>query len=509
MRVLCAAIGCLVLAFPGGAFAQPETAVAAAKAYREAHAPEIVRDFAELLKLPNDAADRENIRLNARTILRLFERRGFDMELLDHNDAPPLIYGRLDAPGADRTIAIYVHYDGQPTEDANWTHPPFEPVLYSRAITDGGEVIPFPVEGDSVDEDARLYGRSASDDKAPLAALLAALDALGEAEIGFTSNIVLIFDGEEERGSNHLDDYLAAHGDKFADVDLWLFCDGPIHQSGRPQLVFGVRGVTGLEVTVYGPDRGLHSGHYGNWAPGPGWRLARLLATMKNDDGEVLVDGFYDTTDPLSEADRAAIAAAPSVDSALRKSFGLAQTEADNAPLAERILLPALNVKGLKSAETGAKARNIIPPTATASLGLRLVKGNDPKKMQDLVEAHIKRQGYKIVREEPTRKQRLRHPLIAKVTREDGYRAVRSPMDGEATAGLVEALKSAAGDDLVLTPSLGGTLPLYIFEDVSDAPIVILPIANHDNNQHSADENIRLGNLFYGIEAYAAVLTME
>ncbi len=485
-----------------------DTAIAAARDWRADHGPEIVQGFAELLAMPNDAKDSENIRTNAVAIAALFAARGFWIQLLTQDDAPPLIYGSLEAPGATRTIAIYIHYDGQPTEDAAWTHPPFEPTLYSRAITEGGAPIAFPETGDPIDDEWRLYARSAGDDKAPISALLAALDALSAADIPLTSNVKLIFDGEEEAGSEHLDEYLAAHQEKFSDVDLWLFCDGPTHQSRRPQLVFGVRGVTGLEVTVYGPNRGLHSGHYGNWVPGPGWRLANLMASMKDEKDRVRIKNFYQSTEPLTAADRAAIAAAPAVDDQLREMFGLAATEAKGALLAKRIALPALNLRGLKSAEVGDKARNIIPPSATASIGLRLVKGNDPEAMLDLVEAHIERQGYHIVREDPDAEIRATHPLIAKVMRSGGYPAVRSRMDDPAVAPLVDALGRAA-PDLILTPTLGGSLPLYMFEEVSEAPIVILPIANYDNNQHAADENIRVGNLFYGIDAYAAVLTME
>lgn len=489
--------------------ADPQFAVSAARVYHKENGPRIVRDFAELLSLPNDAADTPNINANAAAIAAQFADRGFRMELLRHEDAPPLIYGRRDVRGATRTIAIYVHYDGQPTEVANWTHPPFEPTLYSGPINNGGRRLSMPADGATISDDWRLYARSASDDKAPIAALLAALDTLETVSLPLSSNIVLVFDGEEERGSDNLDDYLAKHKNKFRDVDLWLFCDGPTHQSGRPQLVFGVRGVTGMDVTVYGPDRGLHSGHYGNWAPGPGWRLSRLLASMKDKNDHVLIEGFYDSGEKLGVGDYAAIAAMPDVDEALRVEFGMAATEADNAPLAERIMLPALNLKGLKSAEVGDNARNIIPPSATASIGLRLVKGNDPQAMQGLVEAHIRKQGFYIVRDDPDAATRATYPLIAKVTREGGYRAVRTPLDAPGIDGLVRALRLAAGDNLILNPGLGGTLPLYIFEDISEAPIVILPIANFDNNQHAADENIRLGNLFYGIEAYAAVLTME
>ncbi|CAK9041898.1 Peptidyl-tRNA hydrolase ArfB (PTH) (Alternative ribosome-rescue factor B) [Durusdinium trenchii] len=395
--------------------AEPTAAVQAAKTFHEQNGAEIVKTFVDLLAIPNDALDTENIRLNAETIADMFRERGFAMELLEHDGAPPLIYGLLETPGAERTVAIYVHYDGQPTEDAKWTHSPFEPVLYSRAMTDGG----------------------------------------------------------------------------------------------NPQLVFGVRGVTGLDVTVYGPDRGLHSGHYGNWAPGPGWRLASLLSSMKDSEGDVLIKDFYKSTQPVSQVDRAAIAAAPPIDEDLRATFGVARSEAQNAPLGERILQPALNLRGLKSAEVGAEARNVIPPSATASIGLRLVKGNDPSAMLDLVEAHIRREGYHIVRSEPDRETRLKHPLIAKVERDGGYPAVKSQMDDERVTPLISALRTVAGDELVLAPMLGGSLPLYMFEEASSAPIVVLPIANFDNNQHAPDENIRLGNLFYGVEAYAAVLTMD
>lgn len=498
-----------VIAIFSPAQADPEFAVAVARVYHKENGARIIREFADLLSLPNDAADTANINSNAAAIAAQFADRGFRMELLRHGNAPPLIYGRRDVRGAKRTIAIYVHYDGQPTEAANWTHPPFQPTLYSGPINNGGRQLAMPADGASINYDWRLYARSASDDKAPIAALLAALDALETVSLELSSNIVLVFDGEEERGSANLDDYLLKHRNKFTDVDLWLFCDGPTHQSGRPQLVFGVRGVTGMDVTVYGPDRGLHSGHYGNWAPGPGWRLSRLLASMKDKNDRVLIDGFYASGDKLDVGDYAAIAEMPDVDEVLRVEFGLAATEADNAPLAERIMLPALNLKGLKSAEVGDNARNIIPPSATASIGLRLVKGNDPQAMLDLVEAHIRKQGYHIVREDPDAGTRNTYPLIAKITREGGYRAVRTPLDAPGIGDLVAALRVAAGENLVLNPGLGGTLPLYIFEDISNAPIVILPIANFDNNQHAADENIRLGNLFYGIEAYAAVLTME
>lgn len=496
----------LLIGAPAPAAADAAQGVAAAREWRAAHGAEILAGFAEFLAIPNVAGDAANINRNADWVAAEFTKRGFKMERLEIAGASPLLYGAKDFRGATGTIAIYAHYDGQPVNTDEWTTRPFEPALYSRALTAGGAKISFPAAGEVIDDEWRLYARSAGDDKAPFAALLAALDALDAKGIVPTANVRLVFDGEEEAGSEHLADYLKARPKLFEGVDLWLFCDGPKHQSGRAQLVFGARGSGGLEITVYGPNRGLHSGHYGNWAPGPGWRLARLLASMKDDDGRVLIKDFYKSTPPLSKADKAAIAALPPMDDALRNEFGLAESEMHNAPLAERLLLPALNLHGLKSAEVGANTRNVIPPTATASIGLRFVEGNDPKAMLDLVEAHVARQGFHIVRDDPDAQTRLAYPLIAKIERADGYGAVRSRMDDPAVVPLIAAIKAAA-PDLLLTPMLGGSLPLPAFQTVSAAPIVILPIANFDDNQHSADENIRLGDFFYGIDAYAAVLT--
>jgi acetylornithine deacetylase/succinyl-diaminopimelate desuccinylase-like protein len=262
-----------------------------------------------------------------------------------------------------------------------------------------------------------------------------------------------------------------------------------------------------MQLTVYGPVHGLHSGHYGNWAPNPGMMLAQLLASMKDADGNVLIKGFYDTVTPLTETERAALATVPDMDAELMREFGLARTEGDGT-LAERILLPSLNVSGLASAQVGPGTRNVIPPTATAALGIRLVKGNDPQDMQDRVEAHIRGRGYAIVREDPDPAFRLAHPRIAKVVRGTGYVAARTSMDHPFVGALIAAARAAAGEDIVLQPGLGGSLPLYLFTERWDVPMVIVPIANHDDNQHTADENLRIANLWYGIDLMASILAM-
>ncbi len=507
----------LLLALPATAFAASPAAdpVAAARAWREAHAPEILAGFAHLLSMPNVARDTAAIRANAEAVRDLLAARGARAELWtlpdeapDASNAPPIVYGTLDVPGATRTLGIYIHYDGQPVDASKWTTgSPYQAVLYTRAIEDGGTPRPLPQPGEAVDPEWRLYARSAGDDKAPIAAMLAALDALHAAGTPLTSNLVFFLEGEEEAGSPHLGAYMKAHRDDLK-VDAWLIFDGPVHPSRRPQLVFGVRGVTGLEITTYGATRYLHSGHYGNWAPNPALELASLLASMKTPEGKVLVEGFEDSTVPPGAAERQAIAALPDFDAQLRHELGLAETEMDDAPRAERLLHPSLNIRGMVSAAVGDKARNVIPTTATASIDIRLAQGNDPEHMLDLVERHIERQGYHIVREDPDLATRLEYPKIAKVVRETGYPAARTSMDLPIAREVIAAAGRAAGESLILQPTLGGSLPLYLFKDLLQAPVVIAPIANHDDNQHGPDENLRLANLWYGVDLMAALLTM-
>jgi len=486
-----------------------QEAIDAARSYRERQGARILREYSELLAIPNVQADPDGLQRTAESIRDALVRRGAVAELLESDEAPPVIFGRIETPGADRTLGVYVHYDGQPVDPVQWTHPPFEATLLTRGLDEGGRVRPFPEQGEKIDPEWRIYARSSGDDKAPIPAILAALDALAEGNVPLGVNLVFFFEGEEEAGSTHLGDYLRQSRERLDEIDLWLICDGPVHQSRRPQLVFGVRGYSGLDIRVYGANRYLHSGHYGNWAPNPALRLARLLAGMKGPAGDVRIDGFHDSVVPLTAKEHAAIEALPDFDTQLRRELGLAATEGDNAPLIERILRPSLNIRGMQSATVGSTARNIVPPFADASIDIRLVKGNDPDEMLDLVERHIAAQGYLIVREDPDEATRLAHPLIARVTRRPGYPAIRTPMDLPIVQPVIEAANSAAGEDVILMPTLGGSLPLYLFVDVMRKPVVIVPIANHDDNQHAPDENLRVANLWYGIDLFAALFAAK
>ncbi len=290
--------------------------------------------------------------------------------------------------------------------------------------------------------------------------------------------------------------------------DVFLICDGPLHQSRRQQLVFGVRGIQGVDITVYGARRELHSGHYGNWAPNPAMMLAQLLASMKSEDGRVLIDHFYDGIEPLGEAEKRAIAEAPDPDETLKQEFWLGRTDGGGKKLLELLNLPSLNVRGMASGHTGAQASNVIPATATASLDIRLVKGIDHREAAARVVEHIRKQGYYVVESDPDRQTLLSHPKVAKVVIDAGsYNALRTPMDLPIARRLTETLEQVRGPVIKL-PTSGASLPLYMIQQELGTPTISVPIANHDDNQHTFNENIRMQNLWDGIEVMAALLTM-
>lgn len=494
---------------PALAIAQNKS-VQASRAWIGKEGPSILQTFSELLAIPNNASDHVNIRKNADLISSIFAARGFAMQQLVVDGSPPVVYGERKVPGATRTYCFYVHYDGQPVDPASWKNPPFSPVLYDQAMYKGGKPIPFPKQGEPVNEDWRLYARSASDDKAPIVALMAAMDALKAANIGYTSNIKLFFDGEEEASSPHVKSILEKYHTLFDDITVWLLVDGPVFQTGDPTLKFGGRGVTDLELTVYGASRPLHSGHYGNYAPDPGFMLSQLLASMKDASGNVTIDGYYDSVEPISDFEKQQLANVPNIESELKRDLALGSTEGAGQTLFERLLLPSLTVKGLSSGNVGALARNVVPNTAVASLSMRLVKGNDPEKMLDLVEAHIRKQGWHIVYDEPDAETRMKYPKVVKVDRDKfGFPAAKVSMDHPDILPVIESVRAFTGSKLVLLPSEGGSNGIFsiIFDDLKK-PGISVNIVNHDNNQHAEDENVRIGNLWYGVDLMSVLMTM-
>ncbi|HSC05436.1 MAG TPA: M20/M25/M40 family metallo-hydrolase [Steroidobacteraceae bacterium] len=486
--------------------AQANPAADAARAWRQDHEQQILDEYLELLRIPNVSQDLPNVRRNAEHLLTMMRARGLNPRLLESPNSSPLVYGELLAPGASATYVFYAHYDGQPVAADDWASPPFEPLLRTTRLDLAGQPVNVDERRRGLKAEWRIYARSAADDKAPIMAMMAALDALKAAGIQPRANLKFVFEGEEEMGSPHLREHLAAHREVLRG-DVWLMCDGPEHASGRPTLVFGARGTQSIDITVYGANRELHSGHYGNWAPNPALLLARLVASMRDAEGRVLIEHFYDGVVPLTPGERAALANVPDNDAQEMRDLGLARVLGKGTRL-EGINQPALNIDGLASGHTGAEGVNAIPASATARLDVRLVKGMDREQTVGRVIEHVRRQGFFVTDTEPDAELRLKHAAIARVVvNPGGYNAARTSLDLPIAKHIVATLESVR-KPLVLLPTIGGSLPLSIIEEALGVPTITVSIVNHDNNQHAKDENLRLQNLWSGMETLAGLLTM-
>ena len=483
-----------------------EEVLDAVRLFRSQNEIEIVRELATFVALPNIATNLDDMEVNAKHLTGLLESRRFEVQLFRAEGGPPVVFGQRLSDEAELTVVFYAHYDGQAVVPELWSSDPFDVVARTGRLEAGGEDVPFDDLKAPINPEWRLYGRSTSDDKVSIIALLTALDALDAAGIEPGINIKLLLDGEEERSSPHIPEILRSNVDLLA-ADLWVFCDGPMHQTRLPQVVYGVRGVTSVHITAYGPAVGLHSGHYGNWAPDPGMALARLITSMRDANGNLLVDGIDELVRPLGETASAAIEDAPPVDEKLKQDLALAWTEGEPTPLAERITRPAVNLLGFSVGQIGTKAKNAIPPQAKAVVGFRLVPDVTPAAIRAATERHIQAQGFHIVHEEPDEGVRREHARVVWLEWKMGYPALATDMDLPISKAIAQIVDEAVDGPIVLTPSLGGSLPLYIFSEILDAPpIVVVPIANHDNNQHAPNENLRIKNLWLGIEIYAALM---
>lgn len=468
--------------------------------YRLAHENEIVSEFARLLSIPNLASDTPNIERNAQAIATMLEKRSVGVQLLRIPGAPPIVYGSLSAPSVRPTIGIYAHYDGQPVDSQQWRSAPFTPVVRDIA----GQTVDWKTQA-HYNPESHIYARSAGDDKAAIAATMSALDALRSIHAHLSVNVKFLFDGEEEASSPHLAEILSKNPDALK-ADIWLLCDGPLPPSRRMQVFFGTRGETDLEMTVYGPARPMHTGNYGNWAPNPIVLLTHLIDSMRDTDARILIPGFYDDVRELTPFERQTLANSGASDEQLKDEFAIAAPEGDGASLAEQLLKPAINVRGIRAGYVGERVNNTISSEAVAMIDFRLVPNQTEEKVRQQVEEHIAKQGYFIVDQTPDLAIRRTHTHVVKLKWKSDFPVFRIGMDNPAAQAVVGAIEKATGAPVVQAMSMGGTVPMYLLAGSRHTPVLGVPIANHDDNQHAADENLRLQNLWDAIEVYATIL---
>ena len=466
-------------------------------------------DLRDFLSIPNIAGEPGHIRNNLDWLKGAFEKRGFTTRELP-TSSETAFWAERKVKGAKKTVLFYMHFDGQPVDPPKWfQEDPFIPVLKRK---EAGEWVAFPWEEAKADFDDewRVFARAAADDKGPIIMFLTAMDILDDRKQSPGFNIKVILDPEEEQGAVGMPEIVAREKEALA-ADEMIIMDGPMHGSNRPTLVFGCRGIGSMGLTVFGPRLPQHSGHYGNYAPNPALRLSQLLASMKDEQGRVTIPGFYDGINLTPEI-QAVLKAVPDDIEAIHKRIGIAEPDKVGRYYQESIQYPSLNIRGLRSAWVGKEVRTIVPDKAIAAIDIRLVPETDGARLVGLVRNHIKEAGYYIIENrDPTEEERMTQAKIIRFDHNPDamWKAFSTPVNSPTGQWLYETLKAAHGSEVARIRLLGGSVPIAVFVNGLNIPAVLVTVVNPDNNQHSPNENLRLGHFRNGIKSVLAILNSK
>jgi acetylornithine deacetylase/succinyl-diaminopimelate desuccinylase-like protein len=408
----------------------------------------LVDELVAYLRQPSVSVTNEGITEMGELAVAEMRRAGLDAAVLP-TPGHPAVVGRIDGPPGTPRVLIYGHYDVQPPGPLDeWTSPPFEPTI----------------------RDGRIYARGAGDNKGQHLAHLMALRLLtDEGRRRPPCSVTVLLDGEEEVGSPNLAALVDRHRDLLG-CDLAVWSDGPVHESGRWCVLFGVRGIVKFDLVATDAATALHSGNWGGVAPNPLWTLVHLLATMKDATGRITIDGFHDDVRSLSDAERAALERLPVDPEAVRAELGLRRFDAPaDRPYLERATAwPTLTVNGI---DGGDRRRTMIPARAVAGCDVRLVPDQDPDRVVELIRSHV----------------RTHAPEVEMANVQTMWPS-RTPVDGPFTEPVVRAMTAVQGEPPLLVPALGGSLPDYVFTRILGVPSLGLPFANADEANHAPDE---------------------
>jgi acetylornithine deacetylase/succinyl-diaminopimelate desuccinylase-like protein len=449
----------------------------------DAFSPELTEVFAHIdthrqsyldrlvayVRQPSVSAQGVGMAEAATLLLTEMERLGMHPRIIETGGWPMLLGSRCEVPGAP-TVLLYGHYDVQPPEPLDaWLTPPFEPSIRGN----------------------RLYARGVADNKGQHFAQLLAIEALLATQAALPCNVLMLIEGEEELGSPHILDIVHRHRDDLQ-ADLVVIADGPVHASERSWIVFGARGIVSFELHARGASTDLHSGAWGNIAPNPLWTLVHLLNTMKSPGGEITIDGIYDAVRPLSAAERATLSDLPVDPAAIKARVGLTRFDAPaDRPLGERVVAwPSLTINGMTGGYSGPGAKTVLPSTARVKCDMRLVPDQTVAGVRELIAAHVQQ-----------------HAPEVELVWLGGMEPSRTPLDSPFTPPLQQAFIDAEGQAPLLMPTLGGSLPNYVFTRDLGIPTFIVPYANADQNNHAPNENLLIDRFFLGIKTGAALLT--
>ncbi len=462
-----------------------------------------INEMREFIAIPNDALEHADINRNLTWLTKKFNERGFNSSVLP-TEGESLFFAAMPMEDNKPTVLFYMHFDGQAVDPSKWDQPDPYKVVLKVPDGDGFKTESFDKLSDDINYDWRLFGRSTSDDKGPIVMFLNAIDLLKKNKETIPFNIKVILDSEEEKSSKPLPKAVKEYRELLKS-DFLVITDGPVHSSGKPTVVYGCRGITTLSLTTYGPIKPQHSGHYGNYAPNPGFQLAQILASMKDVNGKVVIDGYYDGI-TIDEPTMAILKSVPDDASIINAHLAIKSPDEVGAFYQESLQYPSLNIRGLGSGWVGNKARTIVPESATAEIDIRLVPESDGTRLKGLVKKHIKAQGYHIMSTTPSKEDRMAHDKIITITEGSVTDAFRTDLDNPYGNFLVNTIASTFEEAPVQIRIMGGTVPIAPFINELKIPAFIVPMVNPDNNQHSPNENLKIGQIAYGIKTFYGIL---
>jgi acetylornithine deacetylase/succinyl-diaminopimelate desuccinylase-like protein len=435
-----------------------------------------VEDLLELLRIPSMSAVEASVgqvKRAADWVAARLKRGGIENVEVFPTGKHACVYGDwLHAPGKP-TILIYGHFDVQPVDPLNlWDSPPFEPMI----------------------KDGKVFARGAADMKGNLLLSLIGAEALLAANGSLPVNVKFVFEGQEEVGSRDLDAFIAANRERLA-CDLILTADGLQWSGDQPMMVLGTKGLCAVQIDIETASMDLHSGLYGGGVPNADHALVELLSTLRDKDGRILVEGFYDSVIPLSDEERAAIKEVPFDDEAYKSAIGIHDLvgEPGYSTYERTWARPTLEINGVSGGYQGDGVKTVIPAKSQAKITCRLVANQDPDDIYDLIEAHVKRnvpKGAKVTVTKPT----------------TGAQPYLMPQDHPG----VQAVADVLHNEYQKTPyyvRLGGSLPITdMFLQRLEAYTVMVGFSQDDERVHSPNEFFRLDNYARGQAVYAMLL---
>ena len=423
----------------------------------------------DYVRHPSISAHNIGIKEVADILLDMLGKLGFDTRLVPTAGHPMVVARWLEAKGAP-TVLLYGHYDVQPPDPLDlWHSPPFEPTI----------------------RDGRIFARGVADNKGQHLAQILAIELLLKVRGRLPCNVILLLEGEEEIGSPHVADFVREHRDLLK-ADFAVTADGPLPPSGRPTVKLGSRGVISFDLVVKHANRDVHSGNFGGVVPNPLWTLVHLLATMKNDRGEITIDGLHDAVAAPTASELEAAARLPLDLDEVKRSLGLSRLD---APLErdyyERLCFrPTLTINGLHGGYGGPGSKTVLPHEAIAKCDIRLVAAQDAADILSKVKAHVRKHA----------------PEVTVVSHGPGMQPSKTPITSKHLAPIRQAILAAHGVEPLIFPAGFGSLPGYAFTEILGIDAFVTPYGNADEANHAPNENLKVECFFNGIRTGAALL---